>query len=252
MTGAMEGYRNALLAKLDELWAAEGAALERAADLCAESLANTGVIHIYDTGHLISHEFIARTGGLVAYSRLNLVEPSEVNSIWRSRQIAEGQATVSGLDAERGLVDWLVAKAVLKAGDVLIIGSVSGTGTRPVELALRAREHGLKVIAITAPAFSAQLKSSHPSGKRLFEAGDVLLDNHAPYGDSFLKVPGLETLICPVSGVSAAVLMWTLTAGIVERLVSRGLQPSVFRSINLPDGPTLVQEVESRYRERGL
>jgi uncharacterized phosphosugar-binding protein len=45
--------------------------------------------------------------------------------------------------------------------------------------------------------------------------------------------------------------MWALTAGIVERLVARGLEPSIYTSINLPDGPAAVEQVEAAYRRKG-
>ena len=44
--------------------------IQKAAKLCADALACGGVIHIYDSGHLVSHELINRAGGLVAFSRL--------------------------------------------------------------------------------------------------------------------------------------------------------------------------------------
>ena len=70
------------------------------------------------------------------------------------------------------------------------MGSVSGKTANVVELALQARAHGLTVIALTALAYSSQLASEHPSGKRLYEVADLALDNHAPFGDAMLAVEG--------------------------------------------------------------
>jgi uncharacterized phosphosugar-binding protein len=251
MSDAIAGYLAALQEKLGALARDEAPALARAAEACAEALADRKVIHVYDTGHLISHEMIARTGGLAAYTPLTFGGELTPPNLWRSAQ-PHGAATVEDkLAAERSLLDWVFAQGTLCPGDVLIIGSVSGTGPRVVELALQGRERGLTVIALTAPAHSGCLAPQHPSGKRLFEAADIVLDNHAAYGDSFYAVPGFDTPICPISGVAAAVLMWALTAGIVERLVQRGSEPSVYTSVNLPGGPAAVERVEARYRERG-
>jgi uncharacterized phosphosugar-binding protein len=107
------------------------------------------------------------------------------------------------------------------------------------------------VIALTAPAHSGRLEPQHPSGRRLYEVADIVLDNHAEYGDAFLQIGDLDRRVAPLSGIGAAVLMWALTAGIVERLLERGIEPSIFTSINLPNGPAAVEAIERRYRERG-
>jgi uncharacterized phosphosugar-binding protein len=209
------------------------------------------VIHLHDTGHIISHEMIARTGGLVAYTPLSYRGMLDDHNLHRASQ-PDGPMSPDGMvTAERALLEWVFAQGTLRAGDVLIIGSVSGTGTRLVELACQARARGLTVIALTAPSFSSRLPAQHPSGQRLFEVADIVLDNHAEYGDSFLSLDGLERKICPISGVGATVLMWALTAGIVQRLLERGLSPSVYTSVNLPGGPRAVEEAEAEYRRKG-
>ena len=50
--------------------AADTEPIEDAANLCADALAAGGAVHIFDSGHLVSHELINRAGGLVAFSRL--------------------------------------------------------------------------------------------------------------------------------------------------------------------------------------
>lgn len=251
MSAAIPAYFAALQEKLAGMARDEAAALARAADVCAEALAARKVLHLYDTGHLISHEMIARTGGLVAYTSLSFRGVLDDRNLWRAAQPAEPRSAEETLAAERALLDWVFAQGTLRAGDVLIVGSVSGTGFRLVELALQARQHGITVIALTAPAFSSRLAAQHPSGKRLYEVADMVLDNHADYGDSFLDVVGLDRKVCPVSGIAAASLMWALTAGIAERLVARGLEPSVYTSVNLPGGPAMVEQVEADYRRKG-
>jgi uncharacterized phosphosugar-binding protein len=246
----MPAYFEALQARLAALARDEAPALERAADVCAEALARRNVLHLYDTGHLISHEMIARTGGLVAYTALTFHGALNDRNLFRDGQPVVLQPDAA-LAAERALLEWVFAQGTLRRGDVLIIGSVSGTGLRLVELAVQARARGITVVAVTAPAHARRLAPAHPSGKRLFEVADVVLDNHAEYGDSFLDVEGFERKICPFSGVGAAALLWALTAGIVERLVARGLEPSVYTSVHLPDGPAAVAAIEAAYRRKG-
>jgi uncharacterized phosphosugar-binding protein len=131
------------------------------------------------------------------------------------------------------------------------VGSVSGKTANVVELALRAKEHGLKVIVITALAYSSRLVSEHPSGKHLYEAADLTLDNHAPYGDAMLTVEGLDYPICPASGMGAVTVLWAVVAGLVEEMLARGLKPTIFPSINRPDGKALVGQVEAEALSKG-
>jgi uncharacterized phosphosugar-binding protein len=251
VSGALTSYFDGLRTRLAALQNDEAGALARAADVCADVLAAHHVIHLYDTGHIISHEMIARTGGLVAYTPFSYRGVLDDHNLYRASQPIGHASSEEMVVTERALLDWVFAQGTLRTGDVLIIGSVSGTGARLVELACQARKHGLTVIALTAPAFSGQLPAQHPSGQRLFEVADLVLDNHAEYGDSFLCIDGLERKVCPISGIGATVLMWALTAGIVERLVGRGLDPSVYTSVNVPGGPQAVAQVEAEYRSKG-
>jgi uncharacterized phosphosugar-binding protein len=251
MSAAIDGYLVALRDRLAELGRDEATALDAAADACARALMNKHVIHLHDTGHLISHEMIARTGGLVAYTPFIYGGALDNMNLHRAANNGSNGSLEERLAAERALLEWVFAQGTLHAGDVLIIGSVSGTGWRLVELALTARARGITVIALTAPAHSGRIPAQHPSGKRLFEVADIVLDNHAQYGDSFFEIQGFDTRVAAISGIAAATLMWALTVGIVERLVEQGVEPSVYTSVNLPGGPAAVESVEARYRELG-
>jgi len=252
MDSEIDRYFVTLESKLRGLAADNKDALNRAADLCAESLAQKQVVQIYDTGHLISYEMIARTGGLVAYTRLSFDGALTNSNLWRAAQPAAGSTPAEQLKYEQALQDWVFAQNTLRKGDVLVIGSVSGVSIRVVELAIQARQRGLSVIAVTAPSFSSRLSSKHPSGKRLHDIADVVLDNNAEYGDAFFSVAGSEQKVVPISGMAAAALMWAMTVGIVERLCARGLPPTIYESINLPGGSTRVAEIEKQYQERGI
>ena len=71
-------------------------------------------------------------------------------NLHRASQNGSSGSLAERLAAERALLQWVFAQGTLQLGDVLIIGSVSGTGWRLVELALQAKARGLTVIALTA------------------------------------------------------------------------------------------------------
>jgi uncharacterized phosphosugar-binding protein len=241
----IDQFFQALQAKIAEI-AAQPEPIRQAANLCADSLANEGMIHIFDSGHMVSSELIRRAGGLVAMSELSF--SLNVNNLVRTRAdaVLPPDSTLS-----YGFITHIFETNQLRPGDVLFVGSVSGKSANVVELALQARAHGLKVIAITALAYSSQLESQHPSGKRLFESADLVLDNHAPYGDAMLEVEGLDYAVCPASGLGAATVLWAVVAGIIEEMLTRGLTPTIYPSVNRPDGWTLVNQVEADALRKG-
>ena len=146
----------------------------------------------------------------------------------------------------------VAARSRLAKGDVLWLVSNSGKEPFPVALALGAREAGCAVVAVTSVAFSASLAARHSSGKRVFEVADRVIDTGGPLGDAAVAVPGLSTPICPLSGLLNTAAVWALTAATTEALVARGIEPAIYRSVNLPDGFAFNAEAERRYRERGI
>jgi uncharacterized phosphosugar-binding protein len=239
-----EQYFQAIQAKLVEI-ASDLEPIQKVAQKCADVLMKGGVIHIFDSGHMVSRELINRAGGLVALSALEF--SLNINNVVKTRSPAN-----PGDELSYAYIQHIFKSGQLRPGDLLIVGSVSGKTANVIELALQAHAHGLTVVALTSLAYSSRLESEHPSGKHLYEAADMVLDNHAPYGDALLEVKGLEYPVCPSSGIGAAVVLWGVVAGIIEAMLAKGLTPTVYPSVNRPDGRTLVSQVEAQAKERGF
>lgn len=241
----IEQYFEKLRERIDAI-AASPEPIQQAAKLCADTLANGGAIHIFDSGHMLSSELIHRAGGLAAFSslsfNLNVVNPVRTRP---DRELPEGNSLSYGYIAH------IFETNQLRPGDVLFVGSVSGKTPNVIELALQAKAHGLKVIGMCSLAYSSRLAAEHPSGKKLYEVVDLVLDNQAPYGDGMLQVEGLEYPVCPASGIGAATVMWAVVAGIIEDMLAQGLRPTVFPSVNRPDGKTLLSQVEAEALRKG-
>ena len=118
-----------------------------------------------------------------------------------------------------------------------------------MELALLAKEHGHGLVAVTSEVQSRKLASRHPSGRRLAELADVVLDNCAPYGDALLPLPN-DGAVCAVSSITGALLAQMLTAEVVRRMLETGHTPPVYLSANVPGGDEHNHALESRYAGR--
>ncbi len=93
------------------------------------------------------------------------------------------------------------------------------------------------------------MDSRHPSGTKLVDHADVVLDNGAPYGDAVLDLPG-GGKVCAVSSITAALLAQMLGAEIIRRLIAAGETPPVYLSANIPGGDEHNTALEQRYAGR--
>ena len=77
----------------------------------------------------------------------------------------------------------------MRPQDVFVLISSSGVNGSIVEMATLVKERGHPLIALTSVRHSSQMTSRHPSGRKLLDLADVVLDNGAPYGDAVLDCP---------------------------------------------------------------
>lgn len=113
-------------------------------------------------------------------------------------------------DREIESVRFALRAGNLRPGDLVAVGSVSGRNVRPVEIAIACRELGIKTIGFTSLAYTAKVTSAHPSGKKLADVVDVVIDNGAPFGDAAVSIAGYDFDLMPVSGVSMTVGGWLI------------------------------------------
>lgn len=239
----IERYSEAVHQLLDKVLETQREAIDKAAEMITDAVEKGANVHVFDTGHIVNSELINRAGGLALLKQLKytLTIEDPVREIDR-------KGVVQDLE---GLGKLVLTSSKAAPGDVVIIGSVSGKTTNVIDIALAAKEMGLQVIALTSLTYSSAVKSDHSSGKHLYEIGDVVIDNCAPKGDAMLEVEGIENKFGPASGLSGAFAIWCLCAGIVEKMLARGIEPTLFRSVNFPGGWENYREMCDRYAELG-
>jgi len=209
----------------------------------ADTIVNGSSLFSFGASHsfMITEEMVYRTGGLML---VNPIYPHGMNLSVRPLTLTSQLERVVGLGRE------LLTHSAAKAGDVLILTSTSGRNAVVIDMALLARETGIKTIAITSLAYCDGVNSRHPSGKKLAELADVVIDNGAPYGDAVVEVPGFSQKIGPLSSVTGCALANAIVVETVELLVQRGVTPPVFMSANLDDGDAFNAEQLRLHRDR--
>ena len=107
----------------------------------------------------------------------------------------------------------------------------------------------MKVIGVTSVPHSSQVPSRHSSGKRLFEAADVVIDTGAPLGDAGISIDGLEGSVGATSTCVAIAVGQAINAATVEKLVARGAQPMIMVSPNTTEKARANQLNDLNYEE---
>jgi uncharacterized phosphosugar-binding protein len=142
----------------------------------------------------------------------------------------------SALERLPGLGKIIFDSNPIGEGDLLILHSVSGRNAVPVEMALCARERGVKTVCITNLRYSRAVAARHPSGKRLFEVCDIVIDNGGETGDAAVTIDGLPEKIGPTSTAVGAALLNAVVIDAVNRMIEDGVVPPVLMSANLDGG----------------
>ena len=243
----MDQYFEAMKGVLAKVETTQRDAIEKTAEEIARRLAEGAVWHLLDTGHMLMFEGVGRTGGMMAVRPIKIT--CEIEIPVRYRPGASSGAV--GYDSISGFADYVIGRSSIVAGDIVMLGSVSGYNYFPVDLALKTREMGCLTVALTSVEYSSRLTSRHPSGKRLFEACEHVLDNCTNYGDTLVPVEELGQAICPASGVSASYIMWALQSTVVEKLLAMGKKPGVYISNHMPGAAQINQCGLDQYEKKG-
>jgi len=240
-----EAYLSVLTPLLDKVSAQASGPVQRAADIVASALQADGVLQAFGSGHseALAMELAGRAGGLVPTNRISL----------RDVVIFGGESpdvlSRGVLERDPDIAQRLYDLAGPHASDVFVIASNSGVNGSIVEMARIVKEREHPLIAITSITQTAGLESRHPSGTKLADHADVVLDNGAPYGDAVLDLPG-GGKVCAVSSITAALLAQLLAAEVVRRLVAADETPPVYLSANIPGGDEHNNVLEQRYAGR--
>lgn len=216
-------YMNTLTSILDEVYETNKDKLHALAEKFAENIMEDRMIHTFGTGHshMIGIELFARAGGLGNVDAL--LDPDVLTS--------NGAQRSGALEKLPGVADIVYDNYNIQPGDIMIVISNSGRNSMPIEMAMRCKKEGVFVVAVTSLKQSEKMVSRHPSGKRLFEVADVVLDNCAPSGDGCLNINGYIT--GAVSSIASMFMLNTVTSEAIKIVTDKGFKPYIFQSQNV-------------------
>ena len=199
------------------------------ADLMAKTIEAKRNVFVFGCSHagILAEEVFYRTGGLAVINPIFFP-----GFMLNTRPIT----MTSALERTPDIGKHILKQNHVQEGDLLIIHSVSGRNNAPVELAIEAGKVGINTVCITNLEYSSQVTSRHPSGKRLFEVCDYVIDNCGVKGDAAVTLEGLPEKIGPTSTAVGTALINAVVIEAVEQMIADGIVPPVFMSANLDGG----------------
>jgi len=204
-----------------------------------EALLNDRWFYTFGTGHsrLLAEEVFHRAGGLTR--AVPILDPMIYFSA--------GAQNATDFERQEGAALKLLEDYPVGKGDVILVASNSGRNPLPIEMALHAREKGMKVIALLNANHAAAWPSRHPSGKNLGDVADLVLDNAGIEGDAAIKMEGIPGRVAATSTITGAFLVNLLVVTAVATVQAGGGEPEIYISSN-SDGDAHNARLAEKYR----
>lgn len=222
-------------------------AMMEAADICADTISREGLVHLFATGHsrILIEEIFPRHGSFPGFHSI-----VELSLTFHNQVVgANGQRQAMYLEHVEGFGDVILRNFVLRKPDSFMIFSNSGVNEVVLDVALRAKQLGLPVIAVVSLEHCMASSPKHSSKKRLPDVADVTIDTGAPGGDAVVEIDGLEDPVGPTSTVAGAAVVNTIKCLTAERLTRMGTPPMVLTSSYFLGSEKSTQRFEDVYDE---
>jgi uncharacterized phosphosugar-binding protein len=226
-------YLDRIQGILDEIRTKETKNIKAAARIMAAALRKKGRVYMFGSGHSVIPvlDIFPRYGSFVGF--FPLYDP---RLMWSNVIGPGGARELLWLERQEGYARVFLQSYPLEKRDVMLVFSHGGLNAAPIEVALEARSHGLKVVSVSSHANARIGKRSHSSGKILSEVADVAIDNHVPPEDALVDVGQLER-VAAGSTVAAVAVAMSLVAETAAVLAGKGKVPPTFVSPNVRGVP---------------
>ena len=246
MSAGRSFYEKAM-ALLEQLERNETPNIQKAAEVCATSIANGGLVFLFGAGHsrMLCEEITPRQGcfvGWVAFVELAVSNHASIVG-------TNGLRGPLYLEKYEGYAGELLKGFHFGPHDAFIVISTSGIRPLIVEMALGAKQRGLPVIGICSRQHCEQSRPAHSSGKKLVDVADIIIDNQCPPGDCVVELEGLEWRTGPTSTVTGSMLINMLRCETAEKLLAMGHKPVLLPSHQFVGNVSAEEQLERFYEE---
>ena len=232
---------------IDVLYDTQKENLAAAGTACKEAIAKGGVIQVFGSGHSLGFglEMINRVGSLVP-----------VHVIKTSDFVIEGKVSYEEFTDKNNvferrpyIADKMYDLYNIGKNDAFIIISNSGINGLVIDMAIKAKKEGHKVICVTSMKHTTAVTSRHPSGKKLYQIADIVIDNCGPHGDALLETDQVEK-VCSVSAITGVLIAQSIELETVKQLQEAGVEAPILWDTRLEGAKHHNHELIQKYSDR--
>ncbi len=247
---ALEWLKNAreVMSKIEE---SQLENIKKAAAVMADSIEKGRWVHTFGCGHatIPVEEMYPRIGGFVGFHPI-----VELPLTFFTRITGEmGIHQFLFLERAEGYGEAIMKSYNFSSEDTMWIFSHTGINNVNIDVALKAKEAGMKVIVFGSASESVDKKSRHSCGKTLFELADIVVDSCAPLVDASVPLKNHYDKVGPVSTLAFITLVWMTVTTVAEILADRGVKLYIHPSHNVPGDTTAHQRLDAcidEYKKR--
>lgn len=233
---------------IHKIAATQMSAIEQAAEICAKTIANDGLVFCWGGGHsrMSVEEMFPRIGSYPGFYPMVELALTFYTSVIG----ADGLQQSFFLERQEKYADAILENYEFGLHDSMICFSSTGINGLVIEMALQAKARGLPVIAVCSMEHARSTITRHSSGKKLYEVADITIDNCTPAGDAVVQLEGLKYKVSPTSTIGAVAVVNALKARTAELMLAHGVEPVVLTSPHFADRPEEAeQQLQRVYRE---
>ena len=243
----MDLFYEEMMKVVDVLEGKEMDNIRKASEVCADTIAQGGVVHVFGSGHSVGFgmELAGRPGSLVPFHTIvtsDFVLHGKVS-------LAEFKDPDNIFERRADIADRLYDLYDIRPQDSFIIISNPGINGVVIDFAIKAKQEGHKVIVVTSWQDTSAEASRHPSGKKLYEMGDVVIDNCGPQGDALIETGKIEK-ICSISSITGAFIAQSITTETCRLLSERGVELPLLLSEDSEENRKHNKKLRQKYAGR--
>jgi len=221
--------------------------IRKAAELMADTIECKRWVHTFGCGHatLPIEEMYPRIGGFVGFHPM-----IELPLTFFTRITGEmGVHQFVFLERVEGYGREIMKGYDFDSRDIMWLFSHSGINNVNIDIALEARNKGMKIIVFGAAAAAKGKKTRHSCGKTIFDLADVVVDTCAPLEDASVPLMNHQDKIGPVSTMAFVTCVWMTITTVAEILAGRGVKLFIHPSHNVPGDSTAKQRLDEALAE---
>ena len=221
--------------------------IRAAARVMAASIAAGRWVHTFGCGHatIPVEEMYPRIGGFVGFHPILELPLTFFTHVTGEMGIHQ----FLFLERAEGFGREIMKSYAFDSRDTMWIFSHTGINPVNIDIALRAKELGMRVVATGSAAEAKSSTPRHPSGRTLFELADVVIDTCVPAGDSSVSLPQHRDNVGPVSTMAFVAVVWLTIITVAELLAKRGVKLHIHPSHNVPGDTTARDRLEAALAE---